>query len=67
MNTITPNNGIEIPQIGLGVFRTPDGDTTIAAVHAALAAGYRHLDTAAVYGNEESVGEATVRRWNTIG
>lgn len=55
--TITLNNGTVIPQIGLGVFRTPDGDTTVNAVRAALEAGYRHIDTARIYGNEASVGE----------
>ena len=55
--TITLNNGTVIPQIGLGVFRTPDGDTTVNAVRAALEVGYRHIDTARIYGNETSVGE----------
>ena len=55
--TITLNNGTVIPQIGLGVFRTPDGDITVNAVRAALEAGYRHIDTARIYGNEMSVGE----------
>ncbi|PLS28430.1 glyoxal reductase [Bifidobacterium anseris] len=52
------NNDVLIPQVGLGVFRTPDGPTTVDAVHAALECGYRHIDTASIYGNEESVGEA---------
>ncbi|OZG66147.1 glyoxal reductase [Bifidobacterium hapali] len=55
--TITLNNDTVIPQIGLGVFRTPDGDTTVNAVRAALETGYRHIDTARIYGNEASVGE----------
>ena len=50
-----------IPQIGLGVFRTPDGDTTVNAVQAALENGYRHIDTAMIYRNETSVGEG-IRR-----
>ena len=54
------NNGVEIPALGLGVFQTPP-DETIAAVEAALAAGYRHIDTAAAYGNELEVGEALRR------
>lgn len=45
-STITLNNGTVTPQIGLGVFRTPDGDTTVNAVQAALENGYRHIDTA---------------------
>ena len=54
------NNGVEIPAVGFGVFQTPP-DETIAAVEAALAAGYRHVDTAAAYLNERGVGEA-IRR-----
>jgi diketogulonate reductase-like aldo/keto reductase len=54
---ITLNNGVEIPTIGLGVFQTPP-DETRAAVTAALGTGYRHVDTAAAYGNEREVGEA---------
>src|SRR3954468_1906835 len=57
MQTITLNNGIEIPAIGLGVFQTPP-DETRAAVSAALDNGYRHIDTPAAYGNEQQVGEA---------
>ncbi len=51
------NNGVELPPIGLGVFQTPP-DETRDAVTAALACGYRHIDTAAAYGNEKQVGEA---------
>ena len=55
--TITLNNGVEIPILGFGVYQIePDG--TQAAVEAALAAGYRHIDTAAAYGNEVEVGRA---------
>lgn len=57
MDTITLNNGVEIPALGLGVFQTPP-DETRDAVTAALDAGYRHVDTAAAYGNEREVGEA---------
>lgn len=60
-STITLNNGTVIPQIGLGVFRTPDGDTTVNAVQTALENGYRHIDTAMIYRNETSVGEG-IRR-----
>src|SRR4051794_33937873 len=58
--TLALNNGVEMPAIGLGVFQTPP-DETVAAVEAALAGGYRHIDTAAAYGNESEVGLA-IRR-----
>jgi len=54
---LTLNNGVEIPALGYGVFQTPP-DQTVAAVEAALATGYRHIDTAAAYGNEREVGKA---------
>jgi diketogulonate reductase-like aldo/keto reductase len=54
------NNGVEMPAIGLGVFQTPP-DETRAAVEAALSTGYRHIDTAAAYGNEREVGEAIAK------
>jgi diketogulonate reductase-like aldo/keto reductase len=57
METITLNNGVAMPALGLGVFQTPP-DETRDAVSAALGAGYRHIDTAAAYGNERQVGEA---------
>jgi len=57
METVTLNNGLEMPALGLGVFQTPP-DETRDAVRAALEAGYRHIDTAAAYGNERQVGEA---------
>lgn len=50
------NDGRAIPQIGLGVWRTPD-DVAVTAVRAALEAGYRHVDTAAMYQNEAGVGQ----------
>lgn len=53
---ITLNDGARIPQVGLGVWQTPN-DEAAPAVKAALNAGYRHVDTAAVYENEEGVGE----------
>jgi len=58
--TLTLNNGVVMPALGFGVFQTPPAET-IAAVEAALATGYRHIDTAAAYGNEREVGEA-IRR-----
>jgi 2,5-diketo-D-gluconate reductase A len=51
------NNGTEIPQFGFGVFQIPPAETA-GAVREAFAAGYRHIDTAQMYGNEEGVGEA---------
>ncbi|MFJ9588355.1 aldo/keto reductase [Streptomyces acidicola] len=57
MQTLTLNNGVEMPALGLGVFQTPP-DETQAAVKAALDLGYRHIDTAAAYGNEREVGQA---------
>lgn len=50
------HDGRSIPRLGLGVWRTP-ADATAQAVKAALASGYRHIDTAAIYGNEAGVGE----------
>ena len=55
--TITLNNGIAIPQIGYGVFQTPPQETE-RAVREALEVGYRHIDTAQAYRNEEGVGAA---------
>ena len=52
------NNGIEIPYIGLGVYQSPPGETTRRAVRYALKIGYRHIDTAQLYGNETDVGRA---------
>jgi diketogulonate reductase-like aldo/keto reductase len=54
---LTLNDGVEIPQLGFGVFQVPPSDTA-TAVTQAFEAGYRHVDTAAAYGNEEGVGEA---------
>jgi diketogulonate reductase-like aldo/keto reductase len=58
--TISLNNGVTMPALGFGVFQTPP-EETVAAVRAALDTGYRHIDTAAAYGNEREVGEA-IRR-----
>ncbi len=77
-DTYTLNNGVKIPIIGFGTWQTPDGDIAKHAVEVALNAGYRHIDTAAAYGNEKSVGQAiknsginrhdlfiTTKLWNT--
>ena len=74
---LTFNNGVEIPQVGFGVFLIPNDETKVA-VSAALDCGYRHIDTAMIYGNEEGVGQAvaeapidrselfiTTKCWNT--
>jgi len=55
--TITLNNGVEIPQLGFGVFQIPPEQTKDATLDA-IQAGYRHIDTAEMYGNEQGVGEA---------
>ncbi|MEU9297386.1 aldo/keto reductase [Streptomyces sp. NPDC048266] len=55
--TVTLNNGVTIPQLGFGVFQVSDEETTTAVGHA-LRAGYRSIDTAAIYGNEAGVGRA---------
>lgn len=55
--TLTLNNGVEMPVLGFGVFQTPPDETEIAVAEA-LRVGYRHIDTAAAYGNERGVGNA---------
>jgi diketogulonate reductase-like aldo/keto reductase len=78
-DTYTLKNGVEIPCIGLGTWQTPEGELAYNAVRDALSLGYRHVDTAAVYGNEVSVGRAvresgipreeifvTSKLWNTV-
>jgi diketogulonate reductase-like aldo/keto reductase len=57
---ITLNNGLGLPALGLGVFQSPP-EETIGAVEAAIASGYRLIDTAAAYGNEHEVGDG-IRR-----
>jgi methylglyoxal/glyoxal reductase len=52
------NNGVEIPRLGLGVYQAPPGESTLRAVKYALKIGYRHIDTAWLYGNEIDVGRA---------
>jgi diketogulonate reductase-like aldo/keto reductase len=57
-STVRLNNGVLMPRFGLGVYRIPPGKPTLDAVHWALDAGYRLIDTAKAYGNEASVGQA---------
>ena len=72
------NNGVSIPVLGFGTWKAENGDVAYQAVLEALKAGYRHIDTAAIYKNEESVGRAirdsgiprqeifvTTKLWNT--
>ncbi|WP_432482892.1 aldo/keto reductase [Kineococcus esterisolvens] len=54
---LTLNNGVTVPQLGFGVWQVGD-DEVVPAVETALEAGYRHIDTAAIYGNETGVGRA---------
>lgn len=74
----TLSNGVEMPVLGLGVYKMTDPDETFQAISTALNIGYRHIDTASLYGNEEQVGEAirnssipredifvTTKVWNT--
>ncbi|MFJ8267284.1 aldo/keto reductase [Peribacillus asahii] len=56
--TITLHNGVEIPQLGFGVFKVENGSQTVQSVKKALEVGYRSIDTAAIYQNEEGVGQA---------
>ena len=53
----TLNNGVKIPCIGYGTFKTPNGEAVVDSVINAVKAGYRHIDTAHRYDNEEGVGE----------
>lgn len=77
-DTYTLSNGVNIPCVGFGTWQTPNGETAINSVLEAIKCGYRHIDTAACYGNEESVGKAiklsrinreelfvTSKLWNT--
>ena len=51
-------NGVKIPSIGFGTWQIPNGDAAYNSVMSALKSGYRHIDTAFAYGNEEGVGRA---------
>ena len=57
-DTFTLNNGYNIPCIGFGTWQTPDGETAVNSVIEAIKSGYKHIDTAAIYGNENSIGKA---------
>jgi diketogulonate reductase-like aldo/keto reductase len=56
-DTYVMPNGVKIPCVGFGTWQTPDGAVAVSSVKAAIEAGYRHIDTAAIYGNEDSVGK----------
>ena len=58
MKEFVLNNGVKIPAVGLGVFRVEDANIAYETVKMALSVGYRHIDTAMIYGNEEAVGKA---------
>ena len=64
--TVTYHNGITVPSIGYGTYKTPLEDTA-EAVFTALKLGYRHIDTAAYYGNEKAVGEGVRKSMKTLG
>lgn len=57
-DTFTLNNGYKIPCIGFGTWQTPNGETAVNSVIEAIKSGYKHIDTAAIYGNEKSIGKA---------
>jgi diketogulonate reductase-like aldo/keto reductase len=61
MQNVTLNNGVEMPLLGFGVFQVPDPEECERSVYEAIRAGYRLIDTAAVYLNEEAVGKAIKR------
>ena len=58
MKSYTLNNGVPIPVLGFGTWKAENGEIAYQSVLEALKAGYRHIDTAAIYKNEESVGRA---------
>lgn len=58
MENIILNNGVKIPKIGFGVFRVEDGEEVVSSVKWAIESGYRHIDTAMIYKNEDGVGKA---------
>ncbi|MFB8611753.1 aldo/keto reductase [Enterococcus gallinarum] len=58
MNSYTLSNNVSIPELGFGTWQTPNGGVAVSAVKKALEVGYRHIDTAQGYKNEDSVGQA---------
>ncbi|MFC0559326.1 aldo/keto reductase [Halalkalibacter alkalisediminis] len=60
-STTTLHNGVNMPWLGLGVFKVQEGEEVVASVKAAIDAGYRSIDTAAIYQNEEGVGQAIAK------
>ena len=52
------NNGVNIPCIGFGTWKMNDYEVAVESVKSAILCGYRHIDTASIYGNEDAVGEA---------
>lgn len=60
-STFTLNNGVEIPVVGFGTWQLPNDESTTEIVKHAIAEGYRHIDTAKTYGNEEAVGQAVAQ------
>ncbi|TXC93460.1 aldo/keto reductase [Metabacillus litoralis] len=60
-STTTLHNGVKMPWFGLGVFQVEDGEVVVNSITAAIEAGYRSIDTAAIYGNEEGVGSAIAK------
>jgi diketogulonate reductase-like aldo/keto reductase len=58
MGTVSLHNSVQMPYFGLGVFQSTEGEEVFNAVNWALEAGYRHIDTAAIYQNEVGVGKA---------
>ena len=56
--TVQLSNGVSMPRVGLGVYQATAGTVAVKAVRDAISCGYRHIDTAKIYGNEESVGQA---------
>ena len=63
MKNIVLNNGVEMPILGFGVFQIPDAEECERSVYEAIQTGYRLIDTAAVYMNEEAVGRAIKKKW----
>lgn len=55
-NVIEVKNGVKIPQLGFGVYKIKKGEQFERAIREAIRVGYRHFDTAKIYGNEEALG-----------